>query len=150
MNSAMTMRMAKPAAPAPPGVSGREEAIHVGERLEFERVAERVEEEHRRLLAWLAAEAHVGLDHETDAGGAEPLRERLPGREVDDDAEMPDRHVLAVDEARRVGHVLRSHLVRDDLVAVEVEVHPVLGAPALRAAQEAAVEAARLVEVGHR
>ena len=60
MNSLMTMRMVLRIP--------REEQVDVAERLELERVAERIEEEHRRLLARQTPEAHVGLDDELRAG----------------------------------------------------------------------------------
>ena len=84
------------------------------------------------------------------AGGTKAFGERVPRRQVDDDAEVAHRDVLAVDEARRIGHLRRLDAMRDDLVPVEVEVDPVRGAAPLGAAQELAVEAARDVEVGHR
>ena len=40
----------------------------VRHRLELERIAGRVEQEHRRLLARLAREANCRRDHELDAG----------------------------------------------------------------------------------
>lgn len=53
------------------GASGCEQlAFDVRERLELERVAGRVEQEQRRLLAGLAAEAHVRLDTEGRPGRA--------------------------------------------------------------------------------
>ena len=60
------------------------------------------------------------------------------------------RDVLAVDEARRVRHLRMLDAMGDDLVPVEVEVDPVRGTAAFRAARELAVEAARDVEVGDR
>jgi len=42
----------------------------VREGLHLERVAARIAEEHRRLLAGLSLEAHVGLDHKLGARGA--------------------------------------------------------------------------------
>ncbi len=62
-------------------------------------------------------------------------------------AEVADRHVLAVDGAGVAVARSRPAQVRDDLVAVEVEVDPVEARAALRAAQQAAIEAARLLEV---
>src|SRR5262245_20804822 len=45
-------------------LSGEQLSFDVAERLELERVAARIGQEHRRLLARLALEAHVGLDDE--------------------------------------------------------------------------------------
>src|SRR5436189_10492 len=57
-------------AAGPPAASAREQLRGIAKRLELERVAGRIAEEHRRLLADLAVEAHVGLDHERGAAGA--------------------------------------------------------------------------------
>ena len=57
--------------------SHREDLRLVGERLELQGVAGRVVEEHRPLLAGLAGEAHVRLDDEFGARGAQPLGESV-------------------------------------------------------------------------
>ncbi len=49
-----------------------EDLAHIGEGLELERIAGRIEEEHRRLLADLALEADIGRDDEADAGFLQP------------------------------------------------------------------------------
>jgi hypothetical protein len=119
----------------------------VPESLELERIARGIEEEHRRLLAHLALEAHVGLDHEADAGFLEAPGEGLPLGHREDRAEVAHRHVVAVHGARlSMARFLRRE-VRDHLVAVEVEVHPALRAAAFGTPEEAAVEAARFGEV---
>src|SRR6185312_5266116 len=107
--------------------SGREQRVDVREGLELERIAERIEQEHRRLLARLVLEAHVRLDDEAHAAVRELSRERFPRRHVEHRAEVPYRHVLAVDQARRVNPGARVDLVRDDLVAEEHKVDPVIG-----------------------
>ena len=60
---------------------------------------------------------------------------------------MRHRHLLAVD---RIGRA-RAHRVRremgDDLVAVEVEIDPMVGAAAFGAAEQLAVEAPRGGEI---
>jgi hypothetical protein len=66
----------------PKGFSRTE--VDVAERLELERIAERIEEEHRRLLARQPAEADVRLDDEFRSAGLEPGRERFPLRQVQD------------------------------------------------------------------
>src|SRR5690348_4189029 len=69
----------------------REQLAPVRERLELQRVAGRVEQEHRGLFAGLALEAHVRFDHEARAGGAQFLRQRVPLVHVQHQAEVPDR-----------------------------------------------------------
>jgi len=41
-----------------------EDLAHIGEGFELKRISRRIEEEHRRLLADLALEAHMRLDNE--------------------------------------------------------------------------------------
>ena len=67
------------------------------ERLELERVARGIEYEHRRLLAGLPGEAGVRFDHELDAGGKQPIGQLLPLRRAQQQAEMRNGHVVAVD-----------------------------------------------------
>src|SRR4029077_2443258 len=55
-----------------PTGSVREDLAVVGERLELEGVAGRVDQEHGRLLADLAGESGVWLDDELDAGCEQP------------------------------------------------------------------------------
>ncbi len=121
----------------------REQRRHVGERLEFERVARRIEKEHRRLFSDFALEADMRLDDELDARAAQLVGGRLPLFHRKHGAEMADRHVVAVDRARVAvaGFVRRQ--VRNDLVAVEIEVDPVRRTTAFRAAEQRAVELAR-------
>ena len=55
-----------------------EQLPKVGEGLHLDRVARGIAEEHRRLLARLALEAHVGFDDELGASGCQPVGEVLP------------------------------------------------------------------------
>jgi hypothetical protein len=73
----------------PPGPDGShcEQLLQAAERLEFQGVAGRIEEEHRPLLAGPALETHVGLDDELGAGGIEPLRELLEPLDAEYQAE---------------------------------------------------------------
>src|ERR1700741_1969506 len=64
----------------------------VAERLEFERIAARVAQEHRRLLAGLAAESHGGLDLEAHAGRPQARGQRLELRHLEHHAEVRHRH----------------------------------------------------------
>src|SRR5699024_717202 len=69
----------------------------VGEGLELQGVAGRVEEEHRPLLAGLALEAEVGLDDELRPGRLHPVREVVEVLEREDGAEVGHRHLVLVD-----------------------------------------------------
>jgi hypothetical protein len=51
---------------------------HVGKRLQFERIARRVQEEHRRLFADLSFESDMRLDDEANTGVGQPPRCFIP------------------------------------------------------------------------
>src|SRR5688500_12862285 len=78
----------------------REDARAVGEGFELQSVPARVEEEHRGLLARLAAEADVGLDDERDARAPHALGQLFEQRGGDDGPEVRHGHVAAVDGVR--------------------------------------------------
>jgi hypothetical protein len=121
-----------------------EELREVGEGFELEGVAGGIEEEHCRLLADFALEAGVGFDDEVDAGGAEALGEGFPVRLGEDDAEVRDGDVVAIDgiAVRVFGDCGSGLEVGDDLVAEEVEVDPVIGAAAFGTAENLAIKEA--------
>jgi hypothetical protein len=128
----------------------REDLRLVPKGLEFQRVPTRVPEEHRRLLARLPDKSHAGLDDELDAGRPQPLGESTPFFHWQDDPEMRYRHFVAVN---RVHHPITARpglQVGNDLMAIEVEVDPGLGAPALWAAEQASVEGAGRREIVNR
>ena len=115
----------------------------IPERLELERVAGRIVEKHRRLLAHLAREADAGLDLEAGARPAQPLGQRLPCLPFQDDAEMRHGNILPIHFV--VMHVRLAARIemRHQLVAEEIEVDPLFAAAALGAAEQAAIEVAR-------
>jgi hypothetical protein len=121
----------------------------VGEGFHFDRVAGGVAIEHRRLLARMSPETHVRFDDEFGSGCGEALGEGLPVSHLQDDAEVWHGHVVAVDRVARFGR-RRVDVVRDDLVAVEVEIDPTLGAASFRTAYYSAPERSRLCQVAHR
>jgi hypothetical protein len=112
----------------------------VSERFELQGVAGRVEEEHRALLALLALEADVGLDDELGACLAQPLGEFLERGDRQDQPEVRHRDVVAVDRVVYAQAALRCE-VRDELVAVQIPVHPGVRTAALLETQHVAVEA---------
>src|ERR1700733_14594611 len=111
-------------------------ALDVAERLELECVASRVEEEHRGLLSHLPLEASVGLDHELDAEAREPFRQRAPLLHLQHHSAMGHRHAVSIHrvEMAREPPVLAQIGVQmaDELMPVEIEVHPIDIAAALR------------------
>ncbi len=68
--------------------------------LEFQRVSGGVVQKERGLLADRALEANVRLDLEAHASRAQPLRQRVPVRPCQNNAEMRDRNFVAVDGVR--------------------------------------------------
>src|SRR5712671_5889981 len=125
--------------------SGGEQPIgDVLERLELERVAGRIEQEHRRLFARPAAKSNRRLDHELDAVTAKAIRKRAPIVELEHDAVVRYRHALPVDRIVEGVDLARPTEIRievaHDLVAEQVEVHPVDIAAPLRATDDVAVK----------
>ncbi len=121
----------------------REKLCGVGHRLELERIAGGVEQEHRRLLAGLTCEANRGGDHELGSRALQPLGERAPFVHRQDQPEMRHRHRVAVDRVDRAALDRIRSKVGNDLVAVKVEIDPMIGASAFRAPEQVAVESPR-------
>src|SRR5262245_23776851 len=124
-------------------------ARDVVEGLEFERVPARVGQEHRRLLAGLALETDAGLDDESGARGLQLGGQGLPVAHLEHHAEMRHRHVVAVHRVVTGAARGARNDVADELVAEEVEIHPLRGAPSLGTAQQFAVEGSGGREVTH-
>src|SRR5581483_8182219 len=130
------------------GRLSREHHRIVRECLQLDSISGRIEEEASRLLARKTLEADLRLDDETDAGLAELRGERFPLRHAEDHPKVPHRHILSV---HLVGRRLPARLtqVRHDLVAVEVEVHPLRRGAPFRTTEQVAIETARLGQVAH-
>src|SRR5690606_22309133 len=131
--------------------SASEQLRRIPERLELERVARRIVEEHRRLLADQALEADPRLDHETRTGCPQAPCERMPRFPIEHHAEMRHRYIVAVDRIVMPAALARAGIqVGDELVAEEVEVDPLVSAAALRATEQPAVELAGQRQVMYR
>jgi hypothetical protein len=61
----------------------------------------------------------------------------------EDDSEMRDGHILAIDGVRQSSALGVRREMGDDLMTIEIEIDPVVGAPPFGAAEQLAVEAAR-------
>lgn len=127
-----------------------EQAVRIGECLELQSVAARIQKEDGGLLAYLAAEADAGFDDESLAGCTQTLHELPPLVHVKHHAEMRHRYVLAIDGVSRPHRICIWIEMGDDLVSVEIEIDPGAIASSLGAAEHAAVEGARSVEIVHR
>lgn len=119
----------------------------VAKRLELERVARGVEEEHGGLLSHLSRKSNVGLDHEFDPGPTETIGQCVPDRALEQTAEVGDGDSIAVDRVRGDHAVDSSTLVHHQLMAEEVEVDPMDVGPALAKTENLPVEAAGLDEI---
>jgi polyisoprenoid-binding protein YceI len=132
------------------GSSSGEQPRGIPERLELERVAGGIVEEHRGLLADLAREADVGLDHEARAGLPQTRRQTMPGVPGEHDPEMRDRNFVPVHRIEVRRGAMPGIEVRHELMPEEVEIHPVIRAAALRTTEEFSIETARGREVVNR
>ncbi len=128
-------------------LGGREQVGGIAKRLEFERIARGIAKEHRRLLARLAGETDMRRDSEARPRRLEPRRERMPVVPLEHDAEMRHRHVVPVDRIDDLDRRPSGIEMRDDLVAVEIEIDPRFGTAALAAAEQPAIEFPRGIEI---
>jgi len=74
-----------------------EELVEVGEGFELKRVSSRVKKKHGGLFAHLAFEASGWLNDELHAEAANALCELLPLLQCEDNAEVRNGHVVAID-----------------------------------------------------
>lgn len=101
----------------------------------------------KNIVAWLAdfaLEANMRLDDETRAGRLQLVRERFPLRDGQHHAEVAHGHGVAIDRARRPMTDFVRRKVRHDLMPVEIEIHPVFRTASFRAAEQFAIERARI------
>lgn len=115
-----------------------EKLAQIRKRLHFDRISGRVTEEHRGLLTRLTGKAHVRFDFEGDLGISQPCCQSPPVIHGKDDAEMRHRNTVTIN---RVAPGIASSTLcqmRDDLMAVEIEVDPGIGAATFPATDHAA------------
>jgi hypothetical protein len=128
----------------------RKHHVEVRERLEFERVAARVQEEHGGLLAGFTLEANIRFNHELRARRLQFFRQRCPLRHGQECAEMAHGDAVSIDGVGCAAARFSRREMRHDLMTVEVEVDPVRSAAAFGATQQTAVEGARLLKAVNR
>ena len=105
-------------------------------RLELDGVARRVKEEHGGLFAGFAFEADVRFDDEFGVRGLKALGEFVPLLHGEHDAEVTAGDVVAVHLGCLRHRAFFRRKMRDDLVAVEIKVHPVWAGSAFVAAEQ--------------
>ena len=125
----------------------REQILNMFKRLELNRVARWVKEEHSGLLARFAFEADMRFDDEFGFGGGEARGEVVPLLHREHDAEVAAGDVVAVDLGGFGHRAFFRREVSDDLMTVEIKVHPVWAGAALFAAEEIQIELACCGEV---
>lgn len=124
----------------------RKNAVKVLEAFDLDRVPARIEEEHGALFTGLAFEADDRRNVESDATAFEAIGKCEPLVEWQDNTKMGHHHHVVADLAgpRRLERLAE---MKRNLMAVEVEIDPGLGAAAFGATQHVAVEAATVIEI---
>jgi hypothetical protein len=118
-----------------------EQIVQIAEGLEFQRVARRVEQEHRGLFTRQTGESHVRLDDKRYVSLFEAICQRFPVGPRQNDAKVGYGHGLPIHRiVVRVDSLRSWYQVSDDLVAVEIEVDPVIITPSLGTLQQFSVE----------
>ena len=126
-----------------------EQLSNILEGFELKCIAGGIEKEHGGLFARQSFEADIGLDDETDGAFFQSFFQLVPFVPFQYDAIVGDGDVVAVD---RIGvepffFFRAGFQVDDELVAVEIEVHPGIGASAFFAAQHVAIEFSGLLQI---
>ena len=111
-------------------------------RFELDGVTRRIEEEHGGLFARLAFEADVWLDDEFGARGLKALGEFVPLLHRQHDTEVAAGDVVTVDLGSLRHRAFFRRKMRDDLMTVEIKVHPVWAGAAFFAAEQVKIELA--------
>ena len=119
-----------------------EKLADVLEGFELEGVAGWVEEEHGRLFAGQAFEADIRFDDKMDGTGLQPAFEVVPCVPVEDDAIVWHGYIVTINRIG-VGTFFpgRSRFqVNYELVAIEIEINPLVGATSFFAAEDVPVK----------
>lgn len=124
--------------------------VHVGKSLELKRIAAWVHEKHGGLLANLAFEPNVGLDHKLGSRSFQSVSQFIPLFHGQNYTEVFGRYGVAIHAAVGFATHFFWCQVRHQLVAVKVEVYPVWGTSAFFTANYLAVKFARDCNVSHR
>jgi EmrB/QacA subfamily drug resistance transporter len=132
-------------------LGGKELGANVAKRFELQRITRRIKQEERCLLTGLAREPHVGVNDELDIPPSKTIGERLPLAHLEHDATVRHRHAVSVDRAAKRCHAPfaaeRRIQVADELMSVQIEIHPVRRTASLPATEDPAIEASRLLDV---
>jgi hypothetical protein len=125
-----------------------EELPEVGEGFELESVSGWVEEEHGGLLPDFALKPDIRLDDKLDACIPQLFCERVPLIHWKNDPEVRHWHVVSIDwVAMRLFVLWSGFEMRDNLVAEEIEVYPLLRTAAFRTAHCGPIKVPCCVEI---
>ena len=120
----------------------RKHGAKIGEALDLDRVARRVQKKHRGLFAWLPRKTYAGWHYKRHILGSQPVCQCLPLGHLQDHTQVGHgNHMLT--HLAGVGGGKRSAQMQRNLVAKEIEIDPCIGAAPLTAAQYRAVKLAR-------
>ena len=130
-------------------LSGGEKLRRIGKALEFERIAGRVMQEHRGLLADFALEPYLRRYQELAVCLLQLVSECLPVVHVENYTEMSRRHLVAINGIGIDADVLIVDEMYSNLMTEEVEVNPALISAPFRTAEHTAIEGVSSRKVRH-
>ena len=114
--------------------------------LELHRIPRGIEEEHRPLLAYFALETDIRLDHEVDLASFQAIGKFVELRYPQNHAKVRHRYVMPVNRVRR--RCIRAlYEMGDDLVTVEIPVHPCRIGATHRTSEQLSVKVPSRVEI---
>jgi hypothetical protein len=115
---------------------------YILEGLKLQCIAGGVEEKHSGLFAWQSFEADIGFDDEADGVFPQAFFQEVPVVPFQHDAIVGNRDIVAVDGigVQAFFGFRPGFKVDDELMAVEIEVHPGVGASAFFATKDIAIE----------
>jgi hypothetical protein len=121
-----------------------EKLAHILERLEFEGVTARVEQEHGGLLADLPFETNVRFNHKLRAERLQALGQRFPLFPSQNDAEVRNGYVVAVYRVAMDAFLGCSFrvFVNNQLVALKIEIDPLVAGTTFFQAKHFAIKCA--------
>jgi hypothetical protein len=128
----------------------RENLADVLERLEFQGVTARIQEEHRGLFTGLPLKPDMRLDDELGARSTKPVGEGLPLLYGQNGPEVSNGDIITVYRAyRSVANFVRRK-VGDDLMSIKIKIDPAVRTAPLGAAEQIPIEAARSGQIVNR
>ncbi len=114
--------------------------------LKFQRIPAGIADEHGLLLAGFSRKAQIGLDDKLSVRSGQTLGELIKAVIIQDQAEMPDRDLFAVDRIGRPSLAKLGRQMGDDLMAEQIKIDPMIALPPRAAAQHAGVEGPRRLQ----